>query len=96
MNADSVRRWVDLDGDGEAEEQLPHCAFVALNYDGTIKAMVGAIGEKTDSLVTSYASTEPRQIGSTVKPISTYGLALETDMIHWGSQYKDTPLKDVN
>ncbi len=96
MNADSVRRWVDLDGDGEAEEQLPHCAFVALNYDGTIKAMVGAIGEKTDSLVTSYASTEPRQIGSTVKPISTYGLALETDMIHWGSQYKDTPLMEVN
>lgn len=96
MNADSVRKWVDLDGDGEAEENLPHCAFVALNYDGTVKAMVGNIGEKTESLVTSFASTEPRQIGSTVKPISTYGLALETDMVHWGSQYKDTTLMEVN
>lgn len=96
MSADSVRKWVDLDGDGEAEEQLPHCAFVALNYDGSVKALVGDIGEKTDSLVTSYATTEPRQIGSTVKPISTYGLALETDMIHWGSQYRDTTIMEID
>lgn len=96
MKADNVRKWVDLDGDGEAEEHLPHCAFVALNYDGTVKAMVGNVGEKKDSLVTSFASTEPRQIGSTVKPISTYGLALESDTIHWGSTYLDDTIMEVN
>lgn len=96
MDADSVRRWADVNGDGETEEYLPHCAFVALNYDGSVKALVGDIGEKTSSLSTSFAVTEPRQIGSTMKPISTYALALETDMIHWGTQYKDAAIMEIN
>lgn len=94
-----VEKWVDLDGDGTVspEESLPHIAFIALRYDGSVMAQVGTWGPKTGSLVTNYAVREPRQIGSTVKPISTYGLALETDHIHWGSRYRNLPsetLKD--
>lgn len=96
MNVDSVRKWADIDGDGEAEEYLPHVAFTALDYDGSVLCTIGNWGEKKDSLVTSYAVTEPRQIGSTMKPISTYGLALETDMIHWGSTYKDEAIMEIN
>ncbi|MCR5075285.1 MAG: transglycosylase domain-containing protein [Ruminococcus sp.] len=91
-----VKRWADLDGDGQAEEQLPHIAFVALRYDGSVMCQVGALGPKTTSLSTNYATREPRQIGSTMKPISTYGLALESDHIHWGSSYKNEPIMTVN
>ncbi len=90
-----VKRWVDLDGDGETDEALPHVAFTALRYDGSVMATVGQWGEKKYSLVTNYAVRDKRQIGSTIKPISTYGLALESDHIHWGSNYKDSPLPDV-
>ena len=94
---DSVRRWADLDGDGEAEEYLPHVAFIALNYDGSVKALAGDWGEKTTSLSTSYAVQEPRQVGSTMKPVAAYGLGIETDTIHWGSVFRDAPVtKDAN
>lgn len=91
-----VKKWVDLDGDGEIEEELPHVAFVALRYDGSVMCEVGAVGPKTTSLSTSFATREPRQIGSTMKPISTYGLALENDHIHWGSTYRDEPIMELN
>lgn len=91
-----VKKWVDLDGDGQVEEELPHVAFVALRYDGSVMCQVGNWGPKTTSLSTSYATREPRQIGSTMKPISTYGLALETDHIHWGSVYRDEPIMELD
>lgn len=91
-SADSLRRWADIDGDGTAEEYLPHIAFVAMNYDGEVLALVGDWGEKKGSLVTNYAVSDPRQVGSTMKPISTYGLALETDLIHWGTTFRDEPI----
>lgn len=97
VSVDSVRRWADIDGDGEAEEYLPHVAFVALNYDGSVKALAGDWGEKTTSLSTSYAVQEKRQVGSTMKPVAAYGLALENDIIHWGSTFRDEPImKDGN
>ena len=92
VSVDSVRRWADIDGDGEAEEYLPHVAFVALNYDGSVKALAGDWGEKTTSLSTSYAVQEKRQVGSTMKPVASYGLALENDIIHWGSTFRDEPI----
>ncbi len=95
LDVNSVRKNVDLDGDGTPEEYLPHVAFTALDYKGAVLCTVGQWGEKTGSYVTNYATTEPRQIGSTVKPISTYGLALETDTIHWGSVYKDEAVLEL-
>lgn len=96
--SDSVRNWVDIDGDGEIDdsESLPHVAFVALDYDGSVKAAVGNWGEKKDSLITNYAVRDKRSVGSTIKPISTYGLALETDEIHWGSVFQDKSVMEVN
>ncbi len=93
MNVDSVRKWADIDGDGESEEYTPHVGFIALDYDGSVLALVGDVGKKETSLSTTYAVDEKRQVGSTIKPISTYALALETDMIHWGSVYKDAPIE---
>lgn len=92
-----VRKNVDLDGDGayEDDECLPHIAFVALRYDGSVMAQIGNWGEKKGSLVTNYANREPRQVGSTMKPVATYGLGIESDHIHWGSVYRNLPLDHI-
>ena len=95
----SVRKWVDLDGDGtvEEDEALPHIAFTALRYDGSVMCTVGNWGKKEEmgSLITNYACRDKRQIGSTVKPIATYGCGIESDYIHWGSVFRDSPLQHI-
>lgn len=90
----SVKKWADTDGDGTAEEYLPHIAFVAMNYDGELLCAVGDIGPKVGSLGTNYAvrKEDGRQIGSTVKPITSYGYGIETGQIHWGTTVYDSKL----
>ena len=94
----SYRRNVDLNGDGVVDdvEALPHVAFVALNYNGEVLCAVGTFGEKKDSLVTNYAVKEPRQVGSTIKPIAGYGYGIESGKFHWGSVLKDSPTEIVD
>lgn len=70
----------------------PQSSFIAMNYKGEIQCVVGGIGEKTESLVFNRATMAQRQPGSCMKPVSTYGLALYSDHIHWGSMYKDSPI----
>lgn len=79
----------------EEEDKMiyPQSAFIAMNYKGEIKCVVGGIGEKKKFLVFNRATMSQRQPGSCMKPVSTYGLALYTDHIHWGSMYKDMPIK---
>lgn len=96
VDVNAVSKWADIDGDGEAEEYLPHVAFIALNYDGSVRSLAGDWGEKNESLVTNYAVDEKRQVGSSIKPVATYGLALEHDHIHWGSVYKDESCMEVD
>lgn len=96
VEADRVAKWEDANEDGEfttEEIVYPESAFIAMNYRGEILAVVGAIGEKKDSLIHNFATMEQRQPGSTIKPLTTYGLALENDVIHWGSVYKDEPIE---
>lgn len=90
-----VRKWYDVDGDGEADEVLPHVAFTALGYDGSVLCTVGNWGEKVGSLGTSFANIEPRAVGSTIKPVATYGYGIENDRIHWGSVFNNSPSKTI-
>lgn len=96
VESDRVAKWNDANGDGEYtsdEVEYPESCFIAMNYQGEVLAIAGAVGEKTESLCWDYATMEPRQPGSTIKPVTTYGLALESDLIHWGSVYKDEPIE---
>ncbi len=98
MESTSVAHYGDLNGDGQytvEEIEYPESAFIAMNYDGSIRAIVGHVGEKDSSLCWNYATMEPRQPGSTIKPLASYGLGLEKDLIHWGSIYEDSPLTNV-
>ncbi len=93
MDAESNSSWVDENDDGEYEQIFPQSAFVAMNYNGEILSIVGGVGEKKESLAFNRATMAQRQPGSCIKPITTYGLGVYSDHIHWGSVYKDSPIK---
>ncbi len=98
-SADRTIYYRDLDGDGikTLEESMSlQSGFVAIDYAGNILCTVGKVGEKTASLGTSYASTEPQQPGSAIKPISSYGYTLENDLITWGTVALDAPPLVIN
>ncbi len=99
ISADRTIYYRDLDGDGikTLEESMSlQSGFVAIDYAGNILCTVGKVGEKTASLGTSYASTEPQQPGSAIKPISSYGYTLENDLITWGTVALDAPPLVIN
>ena len=93
MDAESNSTWVDEDEDGEYEQLYPESAFIAMDYNGNILSIAGGIGVKEKLLIFNRATMAKRQPGSCIKPITTYGLALYSDHIHWGSMYKDSPIK---
>ena len=90
----------DLNHDGKYEgkvngkdEVMPlQCGFTAIDYNGNVLCTVGMIGEKQGSLGTSFASTEPQQPGSAIKPVTSYGYALLHDCISWGTKILDAPI----
>ncbi len=93
VDANLVAKYEDTNLDGEIDEDddiiYPQCAFIAMDYHGNILSVVGATGEKKDSLIWNYATMEPRQPGSTIKPITTYALGIYSDQFHWGSKILD-------
>lgn len=93
-NTNATTFFRDLDGDGiySDEENLTlQAGFTAIDYRGRVLCTVGGIGEKQGSLGTSFASNEPQQPGSAIKPVTSYGYALEHDYITWGTQVVDYP-----
>lgn len=81
------------DDNGETIWIMPNSSFICMDYNGYIQAVVGGIGEKTTSLSLLRPIQSSRQPGSCIKPISTYGLALSDDALHWSTKIKDSPIK---
>ncbi|MFV0497824.1 MAG: transglycosylase domain-containing protein [Candidatus Fimivivens sp.] len=73
-------------------EEYPESAFVILDFDGQIKAIVGSNREKSGALVFNRATSAVRHPGSTIKPIASYALALEYNMINWSMLWEDSPI----
>ena len=73
----------------------PEAAMVSLNYQGELCAVVGGLGEKTVSRGFNRATQATRQVGSTMKPIGAYVLALEKNKINWSTAFEDGPVKKV-
>lgn len=84
------------DENGETVWIMPNSSFICMDYEGNIKAVVGGIGEKDSSLSLLRPIQSSRQPGSCIKPIATYGLALEKDAINWSTKISDSPIKLVD
>ena len=73
----------------------PQAAMVSLNYSGEVCAVVGGLGTKEVSRGFNRATQAERQVGSTMKPIGAYVLALQQNKITWSSTFLDGPVKQV-
>ena len=72
-------------------KEYPQSAFIITDPNGAIRGIVGGIGKKEGARVWNRATDTQRQPGSTIKPISTYLLAVENDIINWSSMVLDGP-----
>ncbi len=67
----------------------PQSAMAIVGLDGRVQALVGGLGEKKGDLLFNRATAALRQPGSTMKPISIYGLAIEKGLINWSTVMTD-------
>lgn len=74
----------------------PQSAMVVLTPDGGIAGIVGGRGQKTASLVQNRATLTTRQPGSSIKPISVYGPAMDAGIITPYSVMRDEPYTEIN
>ena len=71
----------------------PQSAMVVIDpKTGDVLGLVGARGEKTSNRVLNRATHTTRSPGSSIKPLSTYGPALEYNLITYGSVFDDVPV----
>ncbi|MBE6633306.1 MAG: hypothetical protein E7620_03065 [Ruminococcaceae bacterium] len=62
------------------------------NQTGDVLGVAGAVGKKTANRIQNYATQTLRSPGSSIKPITVYGPALEEGIINWASVYDDVPV----
>ena len=74
------------------DDEVPQSAFICMDYAGRVLGVVGGVGEKESPLCLNRATQSTRQPGSSIKPIASYSLAVENDIITWSSQFLDAPL----
>lgn len=75
------------------EENLVQGAFVLTDYKGSVIALAGGIGDKPGDGCFNRATQAILPIGSTMKPISVYGQAIDQDLITYSSMMYDAPIK---
>ena len=74
-----------------SKQQLQSGMIIMDPYSGDIKAIAGAVGEKTVNDAWNYATDSKRQVGSSIKPLSAYGPALEYGLITQNTLVNDSP-----
>ena len=71
------------------EENLVQGAFVLTDYRGNVIALAGGIGDKPGDGCFNRATQALLPIGSTMKPISVYGQAVDKDIITYSTMIYD-------
>ncbi len=74
------------------EKDLIQSAFVVIDYTGTVQAVVGGLGEKPGDGAFNRATQATRSPGSTMKPISTYSLGIQKNLITYSSLIPDAQI----
>ncbi len=71
------------------EENLVQGAFVLTDYRGNVVALAGGIGDKPGDSCFNRATQALLPIGSTMKPISVYGQAIDKNLVTYSSMIYD-------
>lgn len=67
--------------------------FIAMDYNGNVRAVVGSRWEKTESRNLYMVTHGTRSPGSCIKPIASYAPALDQDLFTWSTLTKDEPIE---
>lgn len=70
-------------------KELLQGAFVIMDYRGDVLAVAGGIGEKPGDNCFNRATQAVSAIGSTIKPIGNYSLAIDMDLVTYSTMQKD-------
>lgn len=73
-------------------EDLIQSAFIVMDYTGTVQAVVGGLGDKPGDGTFNRATQATRSPGSTMKPISTYSLAVQKNLITYSTLIPDAQI----
>lgn len=79
-----------------SEQQLQSGIVVIDNSTGDIVAMCGGVGEKAGSLTLNRATQSRRPTGSSIKPVTVYGPALDAGLITPATAFEDSPAMKIN
>ena len=74
--------------------ERPQSAMVITDKQGNIVGIAGGRGEKTVKLGFSFATDARRQPGSSIKPLSTYGPAMDAGVVVPSSTVYDRALRE--
>ena len=86
-------KYLDLYTFSESgSEEIPQSAFICMDYNGRVLGVIGGIGDKESPLGLNRATMSTRQPGSSIKPLASYSLAVDRDLITWSTQFFDVPL----
>lgn len=82
--------------DAEPRDIRTNAAGVVINYKGELCGLAGSLGVKTMDRPMNLATDMQRQVGSTMKPVAAYPLAIDMDAINWSYMLLDDyfPLPD--
>lgn len=72
--------------------QKGQSSFVIMDYSGHVLGISGGAGKKTINRSLNRATSSPRSPGSTMKPIASYSLALDNNLITYSTLFKDQPI----
>ena len=72
-----------------ARQNVIQASFIITDYSGTVLALVGGLGEKEGNDCFNRATMDPQIIGSTIKPLAVYSVAVENDIITYSTLHKD-------
>lgn len=70
-------------------KNLLQAGFVIMDYRGNVLAVAGGIGDKPGDNCFNRASQAVSAIGSTIKPIGNYSLAIDMDKVTYSTMEKD-------
>ncbi len=78
-----------FEGLASDDKELLQGAFVIMDYRGNVKAVAGGFGEKPGDNCFNRATQTVSAIGSTIKPIGNYALAVDMNKITYSTFMKD-------
>ncbi|MCL2884907.1 MAG: transglycosylase domain-containing protein, partial [Oscillospiraceae bacterium] len=84
------------DGKPLDRDYNPQSSIFIMDYTGKVVATAGGRGEKSGNRVLNRSTDSPRQLGSAVKPLASYGPAIDMNKITYSTMFDDTTFLTVN